>query len=56
MAVIKDVNQDGLLDLLVHVETEASLQLSETDTEAILLGQTFGGEYVVGRDSVRIVP
>ena len=55
MAVIKDVNQDGLLDLLVHVETEA-LQLSETDTEAILLGQTFGGEHVVGRDSVRIVP
>lgn len=55
MAVIKDVNGDGLLDLLVHVETEA-LQLSETDTEAILLGMTFGGEHIVGRDSVRIVP
>jgi Beta-galactosidase jelly roll domain len=55
MAVIKDANHDGLMDLVVWVETEA-LQLCETDTEAILLGQTFAGEHIVGRDSVRIVP
>lgn len=55
MAVVRDVNEDGLLDLLVHVETEA-LELSPEDTEALLLGQTYGGERIAGTDSVRIVP
>ena len=55
MVAIKDVNSDGLLDLVVHVETEA-LELSPDDTEAVLLGQTFGGLYITGTDSVRIVP
>jgi hypothetical protein len=55
MASIEDVNGDGLLDLVVHVSTEA-LQLSESDTEAILEGQTFGGTRIRGADSVRIVP
>ena len=55
MADVKDVNGDGLLDLLVHVETEA-LELSPDDTEAVLLGQTYGGLYITGTDSVRIVP
>ncbi|MBI2866870.1 MAG: hypothetical protein HYX97_00875 [Chloroflexi bacterium] len=50
----EDVNGDGLLDLVVHVETE-SLQLSEGDTKAILQGQTFSGTPVMGADSVRIV-
>ena len=51
----QDVNDDGLLDLVVHVETEA-LELSPEDTEALLLGQTYGGLHIVGSDSVRIVP
>jgi len=51
----KDVNDDGLLDLVVHVETEA-LELSEEDTQATLLGQTYGGLHIIGTDSVRIVP
>lgn len=55
MADVKDVNGDGLLDLLVHVETEA-LELSPDDTEAVLLGQTYGGLYITGTDSVRVVP
>jgi hypothetical protein len=55
MASFDEVNGDGLLDLVVHVSTEA-LQLSETDTEAILEGQTFGGTLIRGTDSVRIVP
>jgi len=55
MASIQDVNNDGLLDLVVHVTTEA-LALSETDTSAALEGLTFGGKAITGTDSVRIVP
>jgi N-acetylneuraminic acid mutarotase len=55
MASSQDVNEDGLLDLVVHVDTTA-LQLSETDTQATLQGQTFGGTSIQGSDSVRIVP
>lgn len=54
-ASAEDANGDGLLDLVVHVTTEA-LQLSETDTEAVLTGQTYGSEQIQGSDSVRIVP
>lgn len=55
MASLEDVNGDGLLDLVVHVETE-SLQLSEGDTQATLDAQTFDGTAIRGTDSVRIVP
>ncbi len=55
MASFQDVNGDGLLDLVVHVSTEA-LQLSETDTEASLEGRTFSGLRIRGADSIRIVP
>ena len=55
MSSFQDVNGDGLLDLVVHVSTEA-LQLTETDTEAILEGTTFGGRSVRGRDTIKVVP
>ena len=55
MASVQDVNGDGLPDLLVHVETQA-LQLSETDTVAVLRGKTFDGKTIRGTDSVRVVP
>lgn len=55
MASFQDVNGDGLLDLVVHVSTEA-LQLSETDVEAVLEGGTSGGTAIRGVDSVRVVP
>jgi hypothetical protein len=55
MASVEDVNGDGIADLVVHVSTEA-LQLSESDTEAVLEGQTFGGVYIRGVDTVRVVP
>lgn len=55
MTAFEDLDNDGLLDLVVHVATEA-LQLSETDEEAVLEGQTFGGRRIRGTDTVRIVP
>lgn len=55
MVSIEDVSVDRLLDLVVHVITEA-LQLSETDTSAVLEGKTVDGIAVQGIDSVRVVP
>jgi hypothetical protein len=54
MASFQDVNSDGRLDLVVQVNTEA-LQLSATDTQAIIEGQTFDGMSIIGFDSVQIV-
>jgi len=55
MASLEDVNGDGFLDLVVHVDTQ-SLELSAEDTEATLTGQTYAGQAIEGTDSVRIVP
>ena len=54
MASEQDVNGDGLLDLVVHVETDA-LQLTKTDNQAELTGETFDGVSIVGSDAIRIV-
>ncbi len=53
-ASLEDVNGDGLPDLVVQVVTEA-LQLSDTDTEAVLEGMA-AGTPIRGVDTVRIVP
>jgi hypothetical protein len=50
----QDVNGDGRPDLLIHIETEA-LQLSNTDTIAILKGQTFSGQPIIGSDFIRVI-
>ncbi|MBI2827731.1 MAG: hypothetical protein HYX77_00485 [Acidobacteria bacterium] len=55
MAALEDVNGDGVPDLVVHVLTEA-LTLSDTDTLAILEGQTVDGRRIRGTGAVRIVP
>ena len=55
MASFEDVNADGLLDQVVHVETQA-FELSETDEEAILEAETSNGIRIRGLDSVRVVP
>jgi DNA-binding beta-propeller fold protein YncE len=55
MASFEDVNQDGLLDIVVRVSTQ-TLELSETDEEAVLTGKTFDGISFSGMDTVRVVP
>jgi hypothetical protein len=55
MASLQDVNGDGLVDLVVHVSTEA-LELSVGATRAFLEAKTFGDTPIIGSDWVRIVP
>jgi hypothetical protein len=55
MVSIEDVNGDDLLDLVVHISTDA-LQLAASDTEAVLEGRTFDGRAIRGADSIRVVP
>jgi len=55
MSSFQDVNGDGRRDWEDHVNTE-NLQLSETDTQAVLEGKTFGGTTITGTDSIRVVP
>jgi hypothetical protein len=55
MASLEDVDGDGLLDLGVHVETEG-LQLSASDTQAVLKGRTFEGVPIRGVDGIEVVP
>ena len=55
-ASFRDVNNDTLMDLVVHVETQA-LELNAIDTEAVLIGKTFDRKKTVrGVDTIRIVP
>jgi hypothetical protein len=54
MSSFEDVNGDGLLDLVVHISTQA-LELSENDTQAVLNGETFEGQKIRGTDSVRVL-
>ena len=54
MAAAEDVNGDGLLDLVVHVETE-SLALTAGDTVARLTGRTVDFVRITGTDSVRVI-
>ena len=55
MSSVQDVNGDGLPDLVVHVSTEA-LQLTASDAEAVLEGQTIDGRRIRGTDTIRVVP
>jgi len=55
LASQEDVNGDGLMDLVVKVETE-NLELKETAGVAILTGQTVDGVEFTGSDEITIVP
>jgi hypothetical protein len=51
MGHIKDVDEDGDLDLLLHFNTQET-GITCGDTEATLTGETFSGESITGSDSV----
>ena len=51
----EDVDGDGLLDLVVHIDT-SELELTDGDVVAVLKGETFDGTAIQGSDFVRIVP
>ncbi|MBN1421557.1 MAG: LamG domain-containing protein [Planctomycetes bacterium] len=55
MADFDDVDADGHLDLVVHLETE-NLSLEPADITCALGALTYDGFVVAGQDSVRIVP
>lgn len=52
---IQDVNNDGLLDMLVHISTEA-LQLSQADGLANLEANTSDNTEILGSDTIRVIP
>ena len=49
-----DLNGDGLLDIIIHVDT-AALELSLGDIIAILEGETYDGVRIRGENPIRIV-
>jgi DNA-binding beta-propeller fold protein YncE len=54
MAELEDIDGDGLLDIVIHVDTSA-LGLSPGDVEAILEGETLEGFLFWGVDSIKII-
>jgi len=52
----EDVNGDGLMDLVVQVETENLDPGQFQDGYAILTGATYGGQAIQGSDEIIIVP
>src|SRR5688572_30416799 len=55
-ASFEDVNADGLLDLVLHFNTQDLDDLDDSSTEAILSGSTENGRCVSATDSIKIVP
>ena len=53
--LLRSIDGDGFLDLLVHVRTE-DLRLRDGEVVAVIEGNTFAGDFFTGRDSVRTVP
>jgi hypothetical protein len=53
MFSFEDVNSDSLIDMVLHFETQ-QLNLTEGDTQAVLLGKTFSGTKIRGVDIVTI--
>ncbi|OHB64444.1 MAG: hypothetical protein A2Y76_05600 [Planctomycetes bacterium RBG_13_60_9] len=56
MAAPEDINADGLLDLVVHVQTSEINPAMFEDDCAILVGATFDDQAIQGSDQITIVP
>ena len=54
-ADLEDVNDDGYIDLVVHLETE-NLEIDPAAVECEIGALTYDGFVVSGSDSVNIVP
>jgi hypothetical protein len=52
---VKDVDEDGDMDLLFHFNTQET-GIVCGDTEATLTGETFDGQAITGTDSIETVP
>jgi len=52
---LEDMDEDGDIDLVLHFMTR-ELTIDPADTEAMLIGQTYSGQLLVGTDSIKIVP
>lgn len=55
MTSTEDLDKDGYSDLIVHIDTEG-LGIITNDTPVFLSGQTFGGVWFEGSDTIRVVP
>jgi hypothetical protein len=53
MAALEDVNGDGRLDLMCQIEA-SELELTVSDSEAVLLGETLDGTLIRGEDFVEV--
>ena len=54
-SALEDVDGDGDIDMILHFDTLAT-GIATGDTQAELVGETFGGIAIHGIDSVRTVP
>lgn len=56
MAHEEDVNEDGLIDLVIHIATANLDPDSFQDGWAVLTGSTYDGQEIIGEDEISIVP
>jgi hypothetical protein len=51
-----DLGLDGDDDIILHFNTQKLAALNKNSTEASLECETYGGETIIGTDTVNIVP
>ena len=51
----KDVNRDGLDDLVCHIQAN-QLDLHTGETVATLIARTHDGDILIGQDGIRLMP
>jgi hypothetical protein len=56
MASSQDINADGLLDLVLHVETENLVPEQLQDGYGTIVGRTYAGMPIIGTDEITLVP